>query len=458
MASLGKERGQQVIWVIVNGKRRRIGLEQKYYTEKSANELFDVVEELEFSIENNIPFHMMSVKTQNYLKKASLRTRKKLEKAQLIKESEITTLGKYSDLFLERLVLDKKPNTMDNYRSSFQNMTKYFDKDRQPETVTREEALDYKSWLRTNGRTDGKGGYSADSVKKKLEHVKLLFDEMRKSGFITSNPFDGILQKRNADKKDERKRYIPEEYVLRALEYAPTLEWKLIICLWRYCGLRRNEPLLLKVEDIHFDRRRMFLYASKTNEVREIPIFPSVYKSLEMVYLNAQPGQKFLIMNACSKKYRNTDRMCGMKNANLETIFDKICKKAGLLPISMPGNNLRASAEKDMLTGAKPEYEYLKGRYDLVVDILGHSVEIARKHYSRTKDSDLDDLIASFEKTSPTSVEKNPSANPSSLDWNGMDWSGQREKQKKAAAIKNYGFVRYLPRDTKGVISCPYTL
>ena len=88
-----------------------------------------------------------------------------------------------------------------------------------------------------------------------------------------------------------------------------------------------------------------------------------------------------------------TARHGGLKNTNLGTIFEKICRKAGLPEIPMIGNNMRASAEKDMYSGKYPE---LRGRIDLIARILGHSAGVALKYYRRFSMDDFRELTESF--------------------------------------------------------------
>ena len=189
---------------------------------------------------------------------------------------------------------------------------------------------------------------------------------------------------------ESRKTYVSQEYVERAMEYAPTWEWKLIIALWRFGGLRRNEPLLLRWEDVLWDKQIIRVKSSKTKSDR---IFPEIREPLSRVFEGTGNGSEWVIDRACPIRYRKTDRSGGLKNANLGTIFEKICRKAGLPEITMIGNNMRASAEKDMYSGKYPE---LRGRIDLIARILGHSAGGALKYYRRFSMDDFRELTESF--------------------------------------------------------------
>ncbi len=59
------------------------------------------------------------------------------------------------------------------------------------------------------------------------------------------------------------------------------------------------------------------------------------------------------------------------------------------------GNNMRASCEKDLYSGKYPQ---LRGRIDLIAQILGHSPQVALEYYRRFCTDDLDGLTSSFSK------------------------------------------------------------
>jgi integrase len=238
---------------------------------------------------------------------------------------------------------------------------------------------------------DGNGGYGQNSVWKKMQHAKKFFGEMVYRKLIIENPFERLTVPKVDD--HDRKIYVSEEYALQAIEYAPTWEWKLIIALWRFGGLRRNEPLLLKWADILWDKRLIRVRSNKKKDERLVPIFPEIAKPLAECHAMASEGVEWVIDIACPKQYRVGVRACGMKGANLVTVFDDIVTKAGLPIIPMVGNNMRASAVKDLYSGKYPE---LRGRIDLIGKIFGHSPQIAMTYYTRFQMDDFKELTETF--------------------------------------------------------------
>ena len=94
---------------------------------------------------------------------------------------------------------------------------------------------------------------------------------MKEAELIEKNPFKRVSEPKTND--ESRKSYISEEYTFRAMDYAPTWEWKLIIALWRFGGLRRaSEPLRLTWSDILWDKSLILVNSSKTKSSRFVPI------------------------------------------------------------------------------------------------------------------------------------------------------------------------------------------
>jgi len=79
---------------------------------------------------------------------------------------------------------------------------------------------------------------------------------------------------------------VSREDIARIIEMAPDAEWRLIISLARFGGLRvPSEVLLLKWSDVDWERKRIRISWPKTEhhdgrENREIPIFPELVDPL----------------------------------------------------------------------------------------------------------------------------------------------------------------------------------
>jgi hypothetical protein len=194
----------------------------------------------------------------------------------------------------------------------------------------------------------------------------------------------------------KRKEYIAAGYCLEAMKFATNWEWKLLIALWRFAGLRRAcEPIRLKWSHVLWEKRLIYVYSSKTGKGRYVPIFPEVMEPLLKVRELAASDAEWVLNRACPKKFRlnPSRREVESKGVNLDTEFNRICVKAGLPIYPMAGNNMRASFVKDLYSGKFPE---LRGRVDLIAKICGHSPATALKFYERFSTDDLTPLIDSF--------------------------------------------------------------
>ena len=155
----------------------------------------------------------------------------------------------------------------------------------------------------------------------------------------------------------------------RAIEAAPDAEWRLIIALSRFGGLRcPSEHLALRWEDVLWDRNRFFVPSPKTGG-RWVPIFPELRPYLEECFELARPGQVYVI-----NRYRDS-------NANLRTQFQRILKRAGLTPWPRLFHALRASRQTELAA----EYPL-----HVVCSWIGNTAAIAAQHYLTVQDEDFE--------------------------------------------------------------------
>jgi integrase len=87
----------------------------------------------------------------------------------------------------------------------------------------------------------------------------------------------------------------------RLLAACPDGQWRLIVALSRYGGLRcPSETLALTWGDVDWDRGRIRVPSSKTERYkgkafREIPLFPELRQHLEEAFDAAEPGTVHVI-------------------------------------------------------------------------------------------------------------------------------------------------------------------
>jgi len=152
------------------------------------------------------------------------------------------------------------------------------------------------------------------------------------------------------------------------LDACPDGEWRLIVALARYGGLRTpSEHLALTWADTDWERERFLVRSPKTGP-RWVPMFPELRPHLDEAFARAEEGAVHVIT-------RTRDA-----SANWRTTFGKIIVKAGLLPWEKPFQNLRASRETE-LAATFPIH--------VVTSWIGNSVAVAAKHYLQVTDADF---------------------------------------------------------------------
>ena len=171
----------------------------------------------------------------------------------------------------------------------------------------------------------------------------------------------------------ERFRFVTLEEIKRVIDAAPDAQWRLIIALARFGGLRTpSETLALKWSDVDWDLQRIRIPSSKTENCgkasRVIPLFPELLPYLLDASELAAKGTEHVIT-----RYRDASQ-------NLRTKMFKIIHRAGMEPWERVFHNLRASRQTE-LAKTYPAH--------VVCSWMGNSVAVAQEHYLHTTDADF---------------------------------------------------------------------
>jgi integrase len=183
---------------------------------------------------------------------------------------------------------------------------------------------------------------------------------------IARNPFDRI--KGGREKNRARSFFVTPEATPKVLDACPDIEWRLLVALARWGGLRTpSESLALTWPDVLWDQDRFRVTSPKTRRQgkgeRLVPLFPELREILQEGF-DAAPEGAFHVIT----RYRDT-------NANLRTQLLRIIRRAGLVPWPRLFRNLRASRETE-----------LAERFPLkvVTDWIGNTPDVAHDHYLST--------------------------------------------------------------------------
>jgi integrase len=322
----------------------------------------------------------------------------------------VGTLGEMIPQVIKEKSIDSKSATIEIFRQAERCLYEYFDKNQSVDSITETDAREFKKWLAKSGSLKTSSPLKPTTVAKRMQHVSSFFHKMKEDGDIPRNPFRKLAKKAAVDKT--RNRYIDEETILKVMEYAPDAEWRLIIALWRFAGLRAvSEVLMLKWEDILWDQKKIVVHSPKTEQhegkgVRVIPFFPHLEECLTEAFEQADEGTIYVVEKHAPIYLRGKkERVYVSRQGNIGTSFRKIILRAGLVPWDKLIQNLRASFETDLLNG-----KYGKFGLHTIAAWLGHSVKVMLEHCGRFQQSDFDQIAETCEqvreKKSQTMIEK----------------------------------------------------
>lgn len=253
---------------------------------------------------------------------------------------------------------DASRRTILNLKMFGNRLIAFFGAEKDMATVKRSDADDWVIFLKSK--------YAAATVGRTIKGARQFFRAACRAEVITSNPFDDIKAGSHTDK--DRQAFITQEDTRRVLDACPDAEWRLIVALSRYGGLRcPSEHQALTWPDIDWEKGKFRVDSPKTGE-RWVPLFPELRPYLEDVFELAEPGAVHIISGE-----RNPDQ-------NLRTQLVRIIRRAGLTPWEKPFHNLRASRETE-LAAAFPLH--------VVCAWIGNSTLIAQKHYLQVTEDDF---------------------------------------------------------------------
>ncbi|MEN1682104.1 MAG: site-specific integrase [Planctomycetota bacterium] len=289
-----------------------------------------------------------------------------LAKAGLAEPRGARTLKQLCDAFVRHLEREgAKPRTIANVKVVTRNLLNHFSDDQKLETLGIEHAADFRSELRDFGRVGG-GSLERTTVSRRVRRAREIFEYAVDCGWIEVNPF--AKQKRWNEVNTARDHYIAPADIAKLIRAAPSAEWKLLIALTRYAGVRcPSEVQALLWEWINDREGTLRVYSPKTahhpgRDWRTVPIFAEFADQLTALRREALIGQTHVFPN------------CQANGSALTAKLNRICKAAKVEPWPKAWVNMRASAERDLL---------LNHPIDDVASWLGHSPQTALRHYNR---------------------------------------------------------------------------
>ena len=274
---------------------------------------------------------------------------------------ESATLKAFWDAYVESRKADTSSGTIDNFRQTQRELVSYFGAERDLRKISEGDADDWRQSLTPK--------FAPATVSKLVKQARQVFKYAVRKGVADRNAFAEV--KAGSQQNDARKCFIERGTIEKVIQACPDAEWRLIVSLARYGGLRTpSETLKLRWGDIDWDKRRITVTSPKTKKqgkpFRVMPLFSKLEIPLAEAFEQAPEGAEFVI-----SRYRDP-------RSNLRTPFCRILERAGVAPWERLFQNLRASCETELVD---------KFPIHVVTQWLGNTPAVANKHYLQVTDA-----------------------------------------------------------------------
>jgi len=377
MATIGLEPNgrRRILFVAGDGSRKTVRLGQ--CSKHDAEEIRGHIAALAVAKINGQPVRR---ETAIWLKGVSQKLYDRLSRAGLVEPRTGATcarLGPSLTAYLKSRA-DLKPSSLTVYQQVIEDLKKHFGENRDARTITPGQADDFKQWM--IGRK-----LASTTIHKRLQVVRTFFNTLRRRRLIEENPFEDV--KMAASGIRERQRFISREDITRVLGACPNHDWRCIVVLARYGGLRcPSEVLSLRWQDINWETGRITVTSPKTERYadgasRVIPLFPELRDELFEAFEAAPEGAEYVVDERFRKAALGP---AGWGSCNLRTTFKKIIHRAGVTEWPKLFHNLRASRETELVENFPVQ---------VVTQWLGNTPTIAMRHYLMTTDDHFDAAV-----------------------------------------------------------------
>ncbi|QGR34787.1 tyrosine-type recombinase/integrase [Salmonella enterica] len=219
------------------------------------------------------------------------------------------------ELLLEDYFFNKplRPATVWSYRKVTRTFKRFLDNDVSPEDITRRDVLLWRdSVLRQSG-------LSGRTWNNKVTHLRALFSYGIRKGLLpqTENPFfEAVVRPERKLKKVLSEKQVEQVYSVmarfadmelrgcapdpRRCALLPTRFWLVVLDTLRFTGMRQNQLISLRLEDISLDEGVITLQAASAKNHREsrVPVISVMRPGLqqlcaELRLRGMKPGDQF---------------------------------------------------------------------------------------------------------------------------------------------------------------------
>jgi integrase len=292
------------------------------------------------------------------------------------------TLGGMLEAFFANV--DVKGSTVIRMRQAESALLEHFTTGRDVATIGEADA---EAWRAARKEL----GYAPATISRTVLYARQFFRWGVRRGMVKSNPFAEL--KAGSQVNGERSVFVPRDAIAKVIDAAPDAEWRLLIALSRFGGLRvPSEAFSLKWADVDWALSRLRVRSAKTEHhegraERFVPIFPEIREHLQAVYDAAPEGTEYVI-----GRYRD--------GANVNPQLRRIINRAGLQQWPRTWHNLRASRQTE-----------LASTFPLATACawMGNTKAIAGGHYLQVTDADWTRATGGNEPASIPATQVRPS-------------------------------------------------
>lgn len=376
MASIARDPGgyRRILFIGAGGVRRTIRLGKM--PQRSAEAVKIKVESL---VAAQIAGHAVDDEIARWLASLDETMTKKLIRCGLARPRKVVsvpTLAEWIDGYIAGRA-SMKPNTVRNCQTARKRLTDYFGESRTLDAITPADAEAFRESMFASG-------LSPATIGREIKRARQFFRSAVRRRLIAENPFQDVQAP--AQENSSRAYFVTREHTQRLLDAAPDAQWRLLIALARFGGLRTpSESMTLQWSDVDWDHERITIRAPKLEHhpgggIRVIPLFPELRPHLDAVWELAEPGATHVVR----RRAPSNDGVVDWKAVNLRTRLLAIIRRAGLKCWPRPWQNLRASRETE-LAESFPLH--------VCCQWIGNSRPVAMKHYLQTTDQHFEKAL-----------------------------------------------------------------
>ncbi len=275
---------------------------------------------------------------------------------------EQRTVGGWTQLCIDEL--NGAWRTKDNYSQARTWLLKFVSSDKDIASVTVGELKRWQASMSTS--------LGVTTRNKHLKRVKTMFKLAVEDGLISDSPANAVKLEREERVDRSRQYFVDASKTQRVMDSLPNTNWKLVFALMRFQGLRRHEVFAIDWHNIDWTRSELTVPAVTTSGAktktgqRTMPIFPEVMDLL-------RDQREIVATGAKVVQWTGTEEsLSELLRKRVEKVLGQCWPK--------PCHQLRSTRRTEL------DREFPR---HVVNEWLGHSSEVAEKHYQQITSEDL---------------------------------------------------------------------